>query len=145
MGEAILNHTAGSAFHALSGGMAPARAVDPMTLEQLQRAGLPVDHCFTKPMQAFREESHLALDLVISCVDLIEAGYARGWPGNPAILHWRIPDPKDYVGRDSGRRNQFRAAFALLQTRIQLLAALPMDRLVIQANVGDEPWTAQGA
>ena len=138
MAEAILNHLAGDAFHALSAGMAPAKAVDPMTLDQLERAGLPTDHCFTKPAQAFREECYLSLDLVISAMDLAEVGCGRGWPGNPALLQWRIPDPMAYVGRDSGRRNHFRSAFALLQTRIQLIVALPMDRLVAQAGLGPD-------
>ena len=129
MAEAFLNHTAGGKFHAMSGGLAPARSVDPMTLELLESAGIRKDFCFTKPAAGFRGESLISLDLVISCLDLAEEGYGRGWPGNPTLLQWRIPDPMTHEGRESGRRNQFRSAFASLQRRIQLIVALPLERL----------------
>ena len=145
MAEAILNHVAGGSFHALSAGLGPARAVDPMTLEQLERAGLRVDCCFPKAVQGIREESHIALDLVISSEDLIEAGLGRGWPGNPQIIHWRIPDPMAYEGRDNGRRNQFRSVFAALQTRIQLVVALPLDRLATPAGLAQTYLADRGA
>ena len=141
MAEAILNHLAGGRFHAMSGGLAPARAVDPMTLGELERAGLRRDYCFTKPAEGFRSESLISLDLIISSLDLAEEGYARGWPGNPALLHWRIPDPMEYVGRDNGRRNQFRSVFTSLQKRIQLVVALPMDRLALQSG-SEMEWRA---
>ena len=134
MAESILNHTAGSTFHAMSGGLAPARSVDPMAMELLDRAGIRRDFCFTKPAEGFRGDSFIALDLVISCLDLVEEGYGRGWPGNPTLLHWRIPDPMTHEGRDSGRRNQFRSAFASLQRRIQLIVALPLNKLSAQSG-----------
>jgi len=145
MAEAILNHTAGDAFHALSGGLAPARAVDPMTLEQLERAGIRTDGCFPKSALAFREERHIALDLVISSEDLLEAGYGRGWPGTPQVIHWRIPDPMEYEGRDNGRRNQFKSVFASLQRRIQLVVALPVDRLATPAGLAQTYLADRGA
>ena len=130
MAEAILNRAGGNRFHAMSAGLEPAQAVDPTTLEQLRSMSLPIEHCFTKPVQGFREESLISLDFIFSSLDLQEAGLARGWPGNPILNQWRIPDPMAFEGRESGRRNPFRSVFTSLQKRINLILDLPIDKIV---------------
>jgi protein-tyrosine-phosphatase len=137
MAEAMLNRVGGSRFHALSAGLDPARAVDGLALEQLAIGGFPVEHCFTKPVQGFREESLIALDFVIAAMDLNEIGLSRGWPGNPLLVHWRIPDPMDFHGRGNGRRNQFRSVFTSLFKRVNLMVALPPEKIALLAVAKD--------
>jgi hypothetical protein len=130
MAEAILNWTAGNHFHGMSAGLDPAPRVDPLALEQLVGAGLPVEHCFTKSIDGFREESSIILDFIISSMDLNESIYSRHWPGNPLLIYWHIPDPMTFKGRGHGRRNHFRSVFISLQKRISLFVALPIDKIV---------------
>jgi len=140
MAEAILNRTAGNHFHGMSAGFDPAPRVDPMALEQLVTAGLPVEHCFTKSIHGFREDSSIPLDFIISSMDLSESIYSRHWPGNPLLIHWRIPDPMELQGRGSGHRNQFRSVFTSLQKRIGLFISLPIDKIAEMSDGRYSPY-----
>jgi hypothetical protein len=63
-------------------------------------------------------------------MDLSELGLARGWPGDQAVVQWKVPDPMEFTGRINGRRNQFRAALASLAKRIDLLTALRQEKIM---------------
>jgi arsenate reductase len=43
--------------------------------------------------------------------------------------HWGIPDPAAVEGTDEEKRRAFRDAFLRLRRRIELFAALPLDKL----------------
>ena len=43
--------------------------------------------------------------------------------------HWGVPDPAAVEGTDEEKRRAFREAFLVLRRRIELLAALPLDKL----------------
>jgi arsenate reductase (thioredoxin) len=67
-------------------------------------------------------------------------------PGHPVLAHWGVPDPADVVGDDDTKRAAFREAFLLLSRRIDLLLALPIEKLghlALEARVraigGPEP------
>ena len=130
MAEALLRRDGGRRFLPMSAGIDPAPAVDPMTLDQLASAGLRSDWCFTKSILTVREDSMLRLDFICSAMDLEEIGLAGDWPGHPAIVHWNVPDPMEYLGRTSGRRSHFRAAFTALAKRIDLLTSLPQGKVL---------------
>jgi arsenate reductase len=62
------------------------------------------------------------------------------WPGNPVTAHWGVPDPAAVEGTDTERRKAFREAYVVLENRIKLLVALPiekLDRLAIKHNVDE--------
>jgi hypothetical protein len=60
------------------------------------------------------------------------------WPGNPITAHWGVPEPAAVEGTAAERRKAFREAYIVLENRIKLLVALPiekLDRLAITRNV----------
>jgi arsenate reductase len=62
------------------------------------------------------------------------------WPGQPVSAHWGIADPAAVTGPDETKRKAFLRAFSELSTRINLLLALPVDKLeprVLQKKLDD--------
>jgi arsenate reductase len=62
------------------------------------------------------------------------------FPGQPMLAHWGMPDPAEVEGSDEAKRAAFRDTFVTLSRRIDLLLALPVDkleRLVLEARVKD--------
>ena len=51
------------------------------------------------------------------------------FPGRPVQAHWGMRDPADVEGSEAMKRAAFRDAFVLLRRRIELLLALPIERL----------------
>jgi hypothetical protein len=51
------------------------------------------------------------------------------WPGNPATAHWGVADPVAVDGDEEHRKRAFHDAAMILKRRIELLLALPLDRL----------------
>ena len=51
------------------------------------------------------------------------------FPGQPAFAHWGMDDPSDVIGSDETRRRAFRDVVNYLSRRIDLLLALPVERL----------------
>jgi arsenate reductase len=65
------------------------------------------------------------------------------WPGQPITAHWGVPDPAAVQGTDAEKRKAFLRAFTELSARINLLLALPLDkldRLVLQKKLDDIGW-----
>lgn len=60
------------------------------------------------------------------------------WAGQPLTAHWGIPDPAAVEGTAEQIERAFRAAFAVLDRRINLFLALPLSALgqmAIQSEV----------
>jgi hypothetical protein len=60
------------------------------------------------------------------------------FPGQPVLAHWGMSDPADIEGDETAKRAAFRDAFLLIARRIDLLLALPiekLERLVLQEQV----------
>ena len=51
------------------------------------------------------------------------------FPGQPILAHWGMPDPADVAGDDAMKQTAFKDAFLLLSRRIDLLLALPIEKL----------------
>jgi len=58
------------------------------------------------------------------------------WPGQPITAHWGVADPAAAEGSDEDKRKAFLKAFTELSTRINLMLALPIDKLDRQALTG---------
>ncbi len=61
------------------------------------------------------------------------------FPGQPVIAHWGMPDPAAMQGTEDEKRRAFDAALFMLSRRIDLLLALPTDklsRLALEHRVG---------
>lgn len=51
------------------------------------------------------------------------------FPGQPILAHWGMEDPAEAEGSDEAKRRAFDHAFVTLARRIDLLLALPVDKL----------------
>ena len=51
------------------------------------------------------------------------------FPGQPVLAHWGMPDPAEVEGDEAAKRAAFRDAFLLIARRIDLLLALPIEKL----------------
>jgi arsenate reductase len=69
------------------------------------------------------------MDFVFTVCDQAALEPCPVWPGQPITAHWGVPDPAAVEGNDIEQRNAFREAFRVLENRIKLFVALPIDKL----------------
>ena len=131
MGEAILNSLAVNRgkFRAFSAGSHPASSPNPLALEQLRRAGLPVDGLRSKSWDEFAAPGAPRLDFVFTVCDNAANEICPVWPGQPMTAHWGLPDPSLVEGTDEQKRQAFSATFHFLLNRINIFVNLPFDKL----------------
>ncbi len=83
----------------------------------------------SKSWDEFAAPGAPAPDLVFTVCDSAAAEECPYWPGQPVTAHWGVPDPAAVQGSDEDKRRAFLAAFTALSARINLLLALPVERL----------------
>ena len=69
------------------------------------------------------------MDLVITVCDNAAGEACPYWPGQPATAHWGYPDPSDVQGTPDEQREAFRQTMLAIKRRLELLIALPDDKL----------------
>ena len=131
LAEALINQLSigGGKFKGYSAGSHPKDAVHPLALETLRDNHLPTTGYRSKSWDEFAAPGAPALDFVITVCDQAAAEVCPVWPGQPVTAHWGLPDPAAAQGTDEERRRAFRETFVALRRRIELLAALPVDKL----------------
>ncbi len=131
MAEAILNNLAVSRgrFKAYSAGSQPSGMPNPFALEQIQRAGLPIDGLRSKDWDEFAKPGAPKLDFVFTVCDNAAKEVCPVWPGQPMTAHWGLPDPSEVEGSDEQKRRAFSDTFRHLSNRINIFTNLPMDKL----------------
>ena len=122
--EALLRRKGRDRFEVGSAGARPAAAVHPNTLAVLREYG--IDWSAARP-KGFDAVADRAWDLVITVCDRIKEDCPT-FPGKPVFAHWGVPDPAA-ISADEPRRLAFRDAVQFLSRRIDLLLALPLERL----------------
>jgi arsenate reductase (thioredoxin) len=125
MAEAILNAKGQGRFEAASAGSHPAARVNPYALETLREFRIPWSGHAPRRVDELGAEPW---DCVITVCDRAKESCPI-FPGQPVVAHWGMPDPADVAGDDATQRAAFRDAFLLLNRRIELLLALPTDKL----------------
>ena len=131
LAEALINSPSvgGGKFKGYSAGSQPKGAVHPLALETLTHNQLPTDGFRSKTWEEFARPGAPRMAFVITVCDQAAAEACPVWPGQPMTAPWGIPDPAAVEGSDEDRRRAFRDAFFRLRRRIELLAALPLDKL----------------
>lgn len=112
-----------------SAGSHPAGSVNPMTIELLQKSGLPTDGLRSKSWDEFVQPNAPALDFVFTVCDDAAGEECPFWPGQPVTAHWGVEDPAAVEGNEETRRKAFRRAFITLQRRVDLFLSLPLEKL----------------
>jgi protein-tyrosine-phosphatase len=131
LAEAIMNDPAVNRgrFKGYSAGSHPAGRPNPFALEQIRKAGLPVDGIRSKDWNEFAQPGAPAIDFVFTVCDNAANEVCPVWPGHPMTAHWGVADPSNTQGSDDDKRRAFADAWRQLALRIGLFANLPVEKL----------------
>ncbi len=134
MAEGLLNWKGNGRFHAESAGSQPAERVNPHAIEMLREYRVPGTGRPPRGIDGLERERW---DFVITVCDRAKESCPI-FPGQPVMAHWGMPDPAAVAGDAAATRAAFRDAFVVLNRRIDLLLALPLEkleRLALEAQV----------
>ena len=129
MAEAALNRLGAGRFEAYSAGSMPAGRVNPFTIELLRRHSFDVDRLRSKSWDEFAGPAAPRMDLIITVCDNAAGEACPVWPGHPAGAHWGFEDPAAFEGPDEEKRKRFELVYRQIYTRMEQLAALPVEKL----------------
>ena len=132
--ETLFNRLGAGRIHAESAGSRPAPGVNPLAIETLQEHGFPWTGHPPRGMEGLEREPW---DFVITVCDKAKEACPI-FPGRPVMAHWGMPDPADVVGDEAARRAAFRDALLVIRRRVDLMLALPLEkleRLALEARV----------
>jgi arsenate reductase (thioredoxin) len=123
--EALVNHKGAGRVVAASAGSRPAPRVNPLAIRILAEAGIPwhghppqgIDAVFGQPW-----------DMIITVCDNAKEA-CPVFPGQPVTAHWGMPDPTDAGGGEAGQLAAFRDALNLISRRVDLMLAIPHEKL----------------
>jgi arsenate reductase (thioredoxin) len=129
LGEACLNSRGRGRFKAYSAGSHPAGKVNPFALELLAENRIDTAGFRSKSWDEFARPDAPEIDLIFTVCDNAAGEVCPVWPGKPITAHWGVADPAAVIGSDEEKRKAFQRAFAELSARINLLLALPIEKL----------------
>jgi protein-tyrosine-phosphatase len=129
LAEALLATLGRDHFRAFSAGSQPSGTVQPIAAELATSLGYPATNLRSKSWDEYAEAGAPDMDIVITVCDDAASEACPIWPGHPATAHWGVADPVRAVGGEDARRRAFLDAFATLRRRVELLVALPLDKL----------------
>ncbi|HEY7634306.1 MAG TPA: arsenate reductase ArsC [Gemmatimonadales bacterium] len=123
--EKLLNHKGSERFIAESAGSQPAQEVNPYAIEALERHGLQWTGGHPRHVDGLVSREW---DFVITVCDRAKESCPI-FPGQPVTAHWGMPDPAAVTGPKSAKRRAFEDAVLVLSRRLDLLLALPLEKL----------------
>jgi arsenate reductase len=131
MAEAIINSPVISKgkFRGFSAGSTPGNNPNPFALEQIKKAGLPINGLRSKGWDEFAKPEAPRMDFVFTVCDNAANEPCPVWPGQPMTAHWGLADPSMVKGTDDVIRAAFHDTFHQLWNRINIFANLPMAKL----------------
>ena len=129
LAEALIEHWGRRQFRGYSAGSFPRGSVHPLAIELLERLRLRTEGRRSKSWDEFARPGAPVMDFVFTVCDQAAGEVCPIWPGNPITAHWGVPDPAAVEGTEIERRNAFREALRVLEARIKLFVALPIDKL----------------
>jgi arsenate reductase (thioredoxin) len=125
IGEALLARKGRDRFVVASAGSQPAPRVNPLTVDILREYGIDWNGRMPKGIDAVMSQQW---DLIITVCDQARE-VCPTLPGRPAFAHWGMPDPAAAGGSVDARRQAFRDTVHYLSRHIDLLLALPVEKL----------------
>ena len=131
LAEALLNHLGQGRFNAYSAGSSPRenQQPNPLALETLSKAGLPVEGLYSKSWDEFGKPDAPHMDLVITVCDNAAGEVCPFWPGQPATAHWGYADPSEVDGDDDKKREAFKQTLHMMRKRLDIFVNLPQSSL----------------
>jgi len=138
LAEAYLNAAGRGRFTAYSAGSHPGGKVNPLALELLEKNRIDTAGLRSKSWDEFARPGAPLLDFVFTVCDNAAGEVCPIWPGQPISAHWGVKDPAAVEGSHDEKRKAFLRAFTELTARINLLLALPvekLDRITLQSRL----------
>jgi protein-tyrosine-phosphatase len=129
MAEAILNREGGGNFRAFSAGSRPAGAINPHAYAFLQSLDYDMSAFRSKSWDEFAGPDAPEMDFIFTVCDDAAGETCPIWPGHPASAHWGVPDPAKATGTPAEVQLAFDEAYRMLERRIAVFLALPLDKL----------------
>jgi arsenate reductase len=140
LAETLIDHWGKGRFKGYSAGSFPRGAVHPLALETLEKLHLRTSGLRSKSWGEFARPGAPVMNFVFTVCDQAAGEVCPVWPGNPLTAHWGVPDPATVEGTEAEQRRAFRDAYVVIENRIKLFVALPiekLDRMAIKRNVDD--------
>lgn len=140
LAEAYLSSAGRGRFKAYTAGSHPTGKVNPFALELLAKNRIDASGYRSKSWDEFAKPGAPKLDFVFTVCDSAAGEVCPIWPGQPITARWGVQDPAAVTGTDEEKRKAFLKAFTELSTRINLLLALPLeklDRLVLKQKLDE--------
>ena len=134
MAEALFNHLGRGRIRAESAGTQPRPQAHPLAVAALKDHGIDWRGRQPRGVEGL-ERQHW--DFVITVCDRAKEACPI-FPAQPVLAHWGMPDPAEVEGDEATRFAAFRAALVLIARRIELMLALPLEkleRLALEARV----------
>jgi arsenate reductase (thioredoxin) len=123
--ETLFNRLGAGRIAAESAGSQPAARVNPLAIETLAQHGFTWTGHQPRGLDGLEREPW---DFVITVCDKAREA-CPVFPGQPVLAHWGMPDPAEVVGDEATRRAAFRDALVTIRRRIELMLALPLEKL----------------
>ena len=125
LAEATFNALAPQGWHAISAGSQPTGTVHPRSLALLAREGIPTEGYHSKSWH----DLAVTPDIVITVCGSAAGETCPAYLGQAMRAHWGVDDPAKATGSDAEIDAAFMQAYRKLRERIEVLLALPPDRL----------------
>jgi arsenate reductase (thioredoxin) len=129
LGEALASTHPSGRFVGYSAGSTPGTQVNPFAAEIANELGYDNSKLRSKNWDEFALPDAPKMDFIITVCDNAAGEVCPVWPGNPATAHWGFPDPSQVSGSDIDKRRAFRDVMTGLKKRIDMLGALPLEKL----------------
>ncbi|MFM1850047.1 MAG: hypothetical protein RL446_886 [Pseudomonadota bacterium] len=129
MAEAMLNSMNHPLFQAFSAGSQPKGEVNPNAIKILQTNHVNVEGLRSKDWNEFSGPNAPHLDFVFTVCDKAAGEACPVWPGQPMTAHWGVEEPSVKPGENITLEHKFLEVATVLRRRIELLLALPIDKL----------------
>ena len=139
MAEAIVNHFAKDHFTAYSAGSKATGVVNPLAIETLQHFGLATESLRSNSWNEFLSPTAPQMNFIFTLSDSAAGEACPSWPGLPMLAHWSVADPS-LPYKEEDRRKAYHDAFLLIKHRVDLLSALPfekLDHLALQHHISE--------
>lgn len=127
--EALLNAGGNGRFKAYSAGSHPKGEVHPLAIRELEKLHVPTQGLRSKGWEEFASADAPQMDFVFTVCDQAAGEVCPVWPGQPLTAHWGMPDPAAAEGSEEVRLRAFRETAITMKRRLDIMMALPMDRL----------------
>ena len=140
MAESLLNTISRGKFRAYSAGVRPARELDPIVVELLEHAQVPLPDNGPRHFAEFSASDAPPLDFVFTLSDTAAGEALPSWPGQPITAHWPSIDPMKFAEDPTEQRLVLIRARKELERRLRIFASLPfesLDRLRAKQHLDD--------